>query len=69
MPDDDNLGLMSSCHRCGGENARTGKQRIGPPERMGFGRATHRRRTEEYRCGSCGATVWAETTPVDERSE
>ncbi len=70
MPDE-SLGLMSLCHRCGGDNTLTGHERLRRPER-GFGRRNgsgYRIKEAEYVCTSCGAKVWSPTGTVDEPSD
>ena len=68
MPDD-SLGVMSTCHRCGGKNALTGRERLKPPE-GGFGSGPkYRIREAEFACKSCGALVWSPTGAEDEPNE
>ena len=66
MPEDTD-GLITAC-RCGGQNAPTGKERLGPRQ-AAVGGGPYRVRSVEYRCGSCGRTVWAQTDTEDEPSE
>ena len=69
MPDDESLGLMSTCHKCGGRHARTGLERFKPPQQaLGPGQA-FRIKEEEYVCRSCGNRVWGAVGAEDEPDE
>lgn len=65
MTDPEPLGQMSTCHVCGGQNKRTGRTRLEPPDQsegLGdqFGQG-ERIRSEEYVCTQCGHRVWGQS--------
>jgi hypothetical protein len=63
----ESLGLMSTCTVCGGRNARTGKERLGPLTSPAFGNGPgYRVRSHEYVCTECGRRVWGESDTQEE---
>jgi hypothetical protein len=58
-------GLMATCRRCGGRNARTGRERLGPLL-TGLGNTKPERvKSAEWRCTQCGATTWGDIGTVE----